>query len=95
MPAYVIVDVDVRDPERYERYKELAPPAIARYGGRFLARGGETDVLEGDWVPHRLVVLEFDSLEQARRWHDSSEYAEARALRQATTISTMVAVEGL
>jgi uncharacterized protein (DUF1330 family) len=95
VPAYVIVDVDVRDPERYERYKELAPPAIAHYGGRFLARGGATDVLEGDWVPKRLVVLEFESLEQARRWYDSSEYAEARALRRATTVSTMVAVEGL
>jgi uncharacterized protein (DUF1330 family) len=63
VPAYVIVDVEVRDPERYERYKELAPPAIAHYGGRFLARGGATDVLEGDWVPERLVVLQFDSLE--------------------------------
>lgn len=75
MPAYVIVDVDVRDPERCQRYKELAPPAVAHYGGRFLACGGATEVLEGDWVPRRLVVLEFESLEQARRWDDSSEYA--------------------
>ncbi len=95
MPAYVIVDIDVRDPERYERYKELAPASIANYGGRYLARGGATEALEGDWVPKRLVVLEFENLEQARRWHDSPEYAEALALRQATALSTMVGVEGL
>lgn len=95
MPAYVIVDVDVRDPDRYDRYKELAPASIATYGGRYLARGGATEVLEGDWVPKRLVVLEFENLEQARRWHDSPEYAEALALRQATAVSTMVAIEGL
>ncbi len=95
MPAYVVVDVDVQDPERYERYKEMAPASIAHYGGRYLARAGRTEVLEGDWVPKRLVILEFETLEQARRWHDSPEYADALALRQATAASTMVAIEGV
>lgn len=95
MAAYVIVDIDVRDPDRYERYKQLAPASIAHYGGRYLARGGASEVFEGEWVPKRLVVLEFDSLAQARRWHDSPEYADALALRRATTISNMVAVDGV
>ncbi len=95
MAAYVIVDIDVRDPDRYERYKQLAPASIARYGGRYLARGGATEVFEGEWVPKRLVLLEFDSLERARRWHDSPESADALALRRATTISNMVAVDGV
>jgi uncharacterized protein (DUF1330 family) len=95
MPAYVVVDVEVTDPEAYERYKPLAPPAIAAYGGRYLARGGRTDVLEGDWTPSRAVLLEFPSLEKARAWWESAEYAEAKALRQSSTRTRMVVVEGL
>jgi uncharacterized protein (DUF1330 family) len=59
MPAYLIVDCEVTDPERYEVYKQLAPPAIAKYGGRYLVRGGATTILEGSWQPNRVVVLEF------------------------------------
>jgi uncharacterized protein (DUF1330 family) len=66
MPAYVIADADVQDPERYERYRAVSPDAIAAGGGRFIARGGEVVVLEGDWRPKRLVLLEFEDVEAAR-----------------------------
>lgn len=95
MPAYVIVETDVRDPEQYERYKAASPGAIAAGGGRFLARGGELAVLEGDWRPRRLVLLEFEDLEAARRWYDSPEYRDAKRLREGAATMRMVAVEGL
>ncbi|MCA1563692.1 MAG: DUF1330 domain-containing protein [Acidobacteria bacterium] len=95
MPAYVIATVEVKDPVRYEDYKMLVPPSIAAFGGRFVARGGKTDVLEGDWNPKRLVILEFPSAEQARRWYDSPGYAEAKALRQATSTGSLVLIEGV
>jgi uncharacterized protein (DUF1330 family) len=95
MPAYVIVETDVTDPERYEPYREAAPPTIAAHGGRYLVRGGELAILEGDWNPSRVVVLEFDDLETAKRWYDSEEYGEARKLRQDAAKLHMVAVAGI
>jgi uncharacterized protein (DUF1330 family) len=94
MPAYVIAETDVHDPERYERYKAAAPDTIAKYGGRYLARGGEHAVLEGDWQPPRLVILEFDDLEAAKRWYASPEYQEARGLREGAATMRIVSVEG-
>jgi uncharacterized protein (DUF1330 family) len=95
MPAYVIVETDVHDEDRYERYKAASPGAIAAGGGRFLARGGELAVLEGDWQPKRLVLLEFEDLEAAKRWYDSHDYREARGLREGAATLRMVAVEGI
>ena len=95
MPAYVIATVEVKDPVRYEDYKTLVPPSIAAFGGRFVARGGKTDVLEGDWTPKRLVIIEFPNAERARQWYDSPEYAAARALRQATSTGSLVLIEGV
>jgi uncharacterized protein (DUF1330 family) len=94
MPAYVIVETDVRDPERYERYMAAAPATLSAAGGQFLARGGELDVLEGDWHPSRVVVLEFPDLAAARRWYDSADYQEARRLREGAAELRMVAVQG-
>lgn len=94
MPAYVLVQVDVTDPETYEQYKPLVPPTIAQYGGRFVVRGGKTEVLEGSWSPKRLVILEFPSVEQAKKWWSSSEYAPAKALRQRSAKTEMIVVEG-
>ncbi len=82
MPAYVIVETEVTDPEQYEQYKAASPGAIAAGGGRFLARGGELAVLEGDWQPSRLVVLEFQDLAAAKRWYQSEAYQEAKKLRE-------------
>ena len=95
MPAYILVDCEVTDPARYEDYKALAPAAIARYGGRYLVRGGETVRLEGDWAPKRVVVLEFPSLEAARTFYDSPEYRAARETRRGAAQMDMVAVAGL
>ena len=95
MPAYVIVDVTIEDPVRYEKYKQLAPPSIAQYGGRYVARGGKTETLEGAWAPGRIVLLEFPDAASARGWWDSPEYAEAKALRQACSRTEMLLVEGL
>jgi uncharacterized protein (DUF1330 family) len=95
MPAYLIAQITVRDAATYERYRKLAPPSIALYGGRYVVRGGATVALEGTWRPARLVVLEFPSTERAREWWDSPEYAAAKALRQSCADTEMLLVEGL
>ncbi len=95
MPTYVIVETDVHDPKQYEQYKAASPGAVAAGGGRFVARGGELAVLEGDWHPSRLVILEFPDIEAAKRWYESPEYAEARRLREGAATLRMVAVQGL
>ncbi len=95
MAAYVVVDIEIQDPAVYEKYKALAPPAIAAHGGRYLARGGRTVVLEGAWSPQRAVILEFPSLEKARAWWASAEYAEGKALRQSCATTNMIVVEGI
>jgi uncharacterized protein (DUF1330 family) len=95
MPAYLLVDCAVTDPERYERYKALAPPAIAKFGGRYLARGGEITRLEGDWHPQRIVVLEFPDAQTAKRFYESPEYRAARMERAGAANMNMILVEGL
>lgn len=95
MTAYVIVDINVHDPVGYEEYKNLAPAAVAVHGGKYIARGGDTETLEGDWTPSRLVILQFESVEQAKKWLNSDEYSEARKLRHATAESNMVVIEGI
>jgi uncharacterized protein (DUF1330 family) len=94
MSAYVIVETDITDPEQYEHYKAAASGAVTAAGGRYLARGGELAVLEGDWQPPRLVILEFEDLAAARRWYDSEGYRAARGLREGAARLRMVAVEG-
>ena len=95
MTAYVIVDINVTDPVRYEDYKRLAAPTVELYGGKYIARGGKTETLEGDWSPTRLVILQFDNTEQAKSWLNSTEYREARSLRHETANSNMVVIEGV
>jgi uncharacterized protein (DUF1330 family) len=95
MPAYVIVETDIHDPEQYEQYKAASPAAVASGGGRFVVRGGELAVLEGDWQPTRLVVLEFEDLDAVKRWYDSPEYQAAKQLREGAANLRMVAVQGV
>jgi uncharacterized protein (DUF1330 family) len=95
VPAYVIVETDVTDPEQYEKYRAASPGAIAACGGRFLVRGGELAVLEGDWQPSRLVVLEFKDLAAAKSWYRSEAYQEAKKLREGAAHLRAVAVQGL
>jgi uncharacterized protein (DUF1330 family) len=95
MPALIIVDIDVLDSVRYEDYKRLASAAIAAHGGRYVVRGGKSEVLDGDWQPRRLVVLEFDSMARAKAWRDSPEYAEAKKVRDECARANMIVVEGV
>ena len=95
MAAYAVVNVRVTDPEGYAQYTQKAPQTIARYGGKYLARGGTVEVLEGEWSPQRLVVLEFESVERLREWYNSPEYAPLKKLRTETSSTEFVIVEGL
>ena len=94
MSAYIIVEVTIHDPETYKDYMQLTPAAIAAYDGKFIVRGGKTESLEGDWNPQRIVVLEFPSVERAKQWWNSEEYAPAKKIRQATSSTKMIVVEG-
>lgn len=95
MSAYIIVDVKVHDAKLYEEYKGQVQPTLDQYNGRFVVRGGDPELLEGDWNPSRLVVLEFPSTEDARAWWSSEEYAEPKALRQRSAVTRMVLVKGI
>ena len=96
MAAYVIAQVDINDPERYVEYRKMVPASVEAYGGKFIARGGNAEVLEGDkQLPERLVIIEFASMERAKAWWASEEYREAKALRQATSTGTLFLVDGM
>jgi len=95
MPAYIIVEIDVHDPVGYEQYKNLAGPTVKKYGGKYIVRGGQTEVLEGDWQPKRIVVLEFESAHRAKQWLNCEEYREPRKMRHRTARTNMILVEGL
>lgn len=95
MAAYVVANVEVRDPERYADYRKGVLATIERYGGRFLARGGATEVLEGAFRPERFVIIEFPSAQVARTWWDSPEYRPLRELRQRASDGDLFVVEGV
>lgn len=95
MPAYVIADVTVTDPPAMEEYRKQVPATLAKYGGRFLVRGGAHQTMEGDWKPARLVVIEFPSLADAQRWYDSEEYRAPRALRMRAGRTNVLIVDGV
>ena len=95
MSAYVIVDIDVTNPEGYKEYARLAPAAVTLFGGRYIVRGGANETLEGDWHAKRLVILEFPNRESAKAWLNSPEYAPARKLHHQHAKSNMVLVEGI
>ena len=95
MSAYVVIEIIIKNPEGYKEYKRLAPPTIAAYGGKYLARGGKAENLEGDWQPNRIVILEFESVEKAKQWLFSDEYQEAKALRHKYATSNTIVVEGV
>lgn len=95
MPAYVILDITVTDPDLFEEYKAVAPATIAAFGGKYLVRGGNAEALEGDWTPNRIVVLEFENIDTAKAWIDSPEYREARAMRRQAATSHSIVVEGV
>jgi uncharacterized protein (DUF1330 family) len=95
VPVYVIADIEVVDQSLYEQYRQGVPATIAAHGGRYLARGGATEVLEGTWSPKRCVILEFPDMERFRAWWASPEYAPLRAIRQKAAKSHLVVTQGL
>jgi len=94
MAGYLIAEIEVHDPALFEEYRKQVPATIARYGGKYLVRGGATDTIEGGWTPARLVVLEFPSLEQARKWYHSAEYKPLLAMRLKAAKFRAILVEG-
>ena len=95
MSAYVIVEIDVTDPIGYEEYKKQAGATVAQHGGKYIVRGGKTEVLEGDWKPKRIVVLQFESMQRAKEWLNCEEYREPRKMRHRTAKTNMILVEGV
>lgn len=95
MAGYIVVQVEVTNPEKFAIYRDMVPPTLEKFGGRYLVRGGEWDLLEGEWNPQRVVIIEFDSKEQAIAWWNSEEYAPAKKLRNESANSKMIAVDGI
>jgi uncharacterized protein (DUF1330 family) len=96
MTAYMIVEENVTDPEGFQKYRNLGvATTIQHFGGKILAAGGTLETLEGDWHPNRLVILEFESVEHAKRWYNSDEYAPLKDIRLKTTNSQAVLVQGI
>ena len=91
----MIANIRIADPDRYPEYASRVPQTVERHGGRYLARGGKVEVLEGEWEPQRLVILEFESMERLREWYDSPEYDPLKKLRGEVADSQLVVVEGL
>jgi uncharacterized protein (DUF1330 family) len=94
MAAYVLAEIEITNPDGYREYTTIVPGTIAKYGGRFLVRGGAAEVLEGDWPQRRRVLLEFPSLQAARQWWDSPEYEKPKAMRQAASNGRLLLMEG-
>jgi uncharacterized protein (DUF1330 family) len=95
MSAYVIVEIEIVDPIGYEEYKKQAASTVHSHGGKYIVRGGKAEVLEGDWQPRRIVILQFDSMERAKEWLHCEEYREPRKIRHRTAKTNMILVEGL
>jgi uncharacterized protein (DUF1330 family) len=95
MPAYVLAEIEVTNPEGYKEYTAVVPATITQYGGKFLTRGGSIEVLEGDWPTRRRVLIEFPSMEAAKRWWDSPEYEKPMAMRRANSKGRLLLLEGV
>ena len=95
MAAYLIADIEIHNPQGYEEYKQRASKTIEQFGGRYLARGGRHEVLEGTWNPTRLVMLEFPDMARLQSWYESADYATVKPFRVANARSHLVALEGV
>ena len=95
MPAYLVANVEIRDSEKFKDYMKATPAIIKQFGGKFLVRGGDFEICEGNWNPKRLVMIEFESMEKARQFYNSPEYTAIKGLRQSSAYTEWVFVEGL
>ena len=95
MKGYVIVDMDILDQVKFDKYRQMAASSIQQYGGNYAVRGGRLELLEGDRKPQRLTIVEFESFERAKAWYDSPEYAPAKEVRQEAARAQILVVEGV
>ena len=95
MPAYMIAEIEITSAEGYAEYAKIVPATVEKYGGKFLVRGGKAHPLEGDWPERRRVIIEFPSIEQAKAWYASPEYAKPLAMRKAASKGRLVFLEGV
>jgi len=95
MPAFLIADIEVKDPDTYDRYRKKNPEIVNKFGGRYIARGGEVKILEGDWTPRRTVIIEFPDMASINAFYDSPEYTDLRKIRWQSADSRLVAIETL
>ena len=95
MAGYALIDAEITDPATFAEFRERAPAAVEAYGGRYLVRGGATEVVQGNWTPHRVVLVEFESVERARAWWHSPDHAELRAMLDKCSNTTVTIVEGV
>jgi uncharacterized protein (DUF1330 family) len=94
MKGYIIVDVKITNPVGYDDYRKHTQSTLEAYGGKFIVRGGKAELLEGDWDPGRIVILEFPSVEKAKAWWSSAPYEKIKGIRQANSVTQMIVVEG-
>jgi uncharacterized protein (DUF1330 family) len=95
MAAYILAEIEITNPEGYKQYTQSVPATVAKYGGKFIVRGGTAEVLEGEWPQRRRVILEFPSVEAAKRWWNSPEYEKPKALRRANSDGRLLLLEGV
>ncbi|GAC1566458.1 MAG: DUF1330 domain-containing protein [Ktedonobacteraceae bacterium] len=95
MAGYIVADIDIKDPDEYQKYAQLTAGTLELYGGKFLVRGGQPETIEGDWKAKRVVILEFPSVEQAKTWYNSPEYTAIMGMRHRSTISNIIIVHGV
>lgn len=95
MAAYLIAEHRITDPERFEEYRSMVAPMIERFGGRYLTRGGSHEVLDGDWKPTRVVVIEFPDMATLKAWYNSPEYRPLVEIRRGTGTDVLIAIDGL
>jgi len=95
MAGYIIADIEITDPDEYQKYARHTAATLEPYGGKFLVRGGQPETLEGDWKTRRIVIIEFASVEQAKAWYDSPEYSAIIGIRHRSAVSNILLVHGV
>lgn len=95
MAAYIVVQIEITDPETFETYRAQVPATLEPYGGEYIVRGGDMEILEGEWATPRCVILRFPDMDAAKAWHASTEYQDPKALRQAASKGNMIVVDGV
>lgn len=95
MAAYIVIQIEITDPETFETYRAQVPATLEPYGGEYIVRGGDMEILEGEWATPRCVILRFPDMDAAKAWHASAEYQGPKALRQAASKGNMIVVDGV